>query len=148
MSHPTPSAPGTVPAQDLNGSNVSRLRDELVGAEILAGRELVENIGILADTADALNRVCQRQLRLLAEDHMATWRQLAGVRAPQQGARVALDHLQRRVEHVAEGVSEAAEILTRENDSVASVMFDLWRPFFGMLGGSRAPAAAPAEWKR
>ncbi len=119
-------------AQDF--SQDSRLwREEMVGAEILATKELIENLGILWETLDEMNDVCVRQLRHLGQDHADSARQFFSDPSLAQIPAVATSHFQRRLEHIAEGVSEASRLLVKGTDNAAEILFGLWKPFFAVI---------------
>lgn len=119
-------------AQDLTED--SRLvREEMVGAELLAAREVVENLGIVWETLEALNDLCVRQLTYLASDHGESLRRLVADPRPEHLPMLAASHCQRRLEHLAEGVSEASRLVVKGSDDAATILFSLWKPFFAVI---------------
>jgi hypothetical protein len=119
-------------AHDL--SEDSRLvGEEMVGAELLATRELVENLGIVWETLEAMNDLCVRQLSYLAADHGESWRMLVANPRLEQLPALAASHCQRRLEHLAQGVSEVSRLVVKSSDDAATILFSLWKPFFAVI---------------
>lgn len=123
----------------------SRLaREESVGAEILATRDLVAHFGILWDTVDQLGNLAGRQARHFALDYAAT---LSELTRPAGGAGTAVgNHLDRRLTHIAEGFGEALEVMSRQSEKACGAAFALWSPFFSVVrqdwtGRRRGPNA-------
>jgi hypothetical protein len=119
-------------AEDI--SEDSRLiGEEMVGAEILATRELIEYLGVTWETLDEMNDVFLRQLRHLAQDHADSAREFLADPGLAQFSAVVLSHCQRRIEHISEGVSQASHLVVRGGDNVTEVLFGLWKPFFAVI---------------
>jgi len=119
-------------AQDFNED--SRLMgEEMMGAEILATRELIENLGIVWESLETMNDICVRQLNHLATDHATSIRELFAHPGLEQLPGVVAAHCQRRIEHIAEGVSEVSQLVVKSSDNAANVLFSLWKPFFGVI---------------
>ncbi len=115
------------------GKDSRLIREEMVGAEILATRELIENLGIVWETLDELNDVIVRQVQHLARDQAKSVRDFLADPGPAQFSAVALAHCQRRLEHIAEGVSEASSLMVRSSDHASDILFGLWKPFFAVI---------------
>ena len=107
--------------------------EEMVGAELLATRELVENFGILWETLEAMNDICVRQLTYLATDHGESLKALFTNPRLEHLPALAASHCQRRLEHLSEGVSEASRLVVKGSDDAASILFSLWKPFFAVI---------------
>ena len=107
--------------------------EEMVGAELLATRELVENFGILWETLEAMNDICVRQLTYLATDHGESLKALFANPRLERLPALAASHCQRRLEHLSEGVSEASRLVVKGSDDAASILFSLWKPFFAVI---------------
>lgn len=127
-------------ADDL-GHDSRTLRDEVVGAEILATKEITETIGILWEVAERLNAIRAEQARLLFDDYAATFDEFtnAFTDAPSNppGLRsysnMAANHWQRRVEHMADGARSVANLVTKETNLLEDVIFGMWKPFFAVV---------------
>jgi len=129
-------------------SEESRLvRDEAMGAELLLSREIVEQFGILFESADRLNDLFLRQAGHLFRDFAATARHAAAEPGLHNCRDVAIDHWQRRIAHIAEGSSELTALLRSEGAKFGEALFGLWRPFAAVLDrdwqDSRRPARSP-----
>jgi hypothetical protein len=107
--------------------------EEAVGAELLATRDLVANLGIALDTATGLADVYARQMRHLFEDYAATWSSLSGGQSPAQPLTVLSEHLTRRVEHVTEGVNESIELVSTQSERAWEALYRLWAPFAAVV---------------
>ena len=111
----------------------SRLaREEVVGAELLFGRDLVANIGILWDTAEQLGDLCARQARHLVEDHLATLTTLASSR-PEQVPAVLSRHFERRLRHVGQGWAQGAHLLAAQSEKAGETLLRFWAPFAAVV---------------
>lgn len=115
------------------GKDSRLIREEMVGAEILATRELIENLGLVWETLDEMNDVIVRQVRHLAQDHANSAREFFADPGLAQFSAVTLSHCQRRLEHIAEGVSEASHLVVRGGDNATDILFGLWKPFFAVI---------------
>jgi len=77
--------------------------------------------------------VIVRQVRHLAQDHADSARKFLADPGLAQFSAVALSHCQRRLEHIAEGVSEASHVVVRGGDTATDILFSLWKPFFAVV---------------
>lgn len=116
-------------------SKESRLaRDEAVGAELLLSRELIEQFGILFETADRLNDLALRQAGHALRDWTATIRHAAAEPGLHNCRDLAFDHLRRRIDHVTEGANELRSTVDSAARRLGDTVFALWRPFLTVLG--------------
>ena len=131
-SGPAPDAVvATTPA---DWSNASRLvREEAVGAELLATREFIEQWGVLLETFARLNDLVVRQLRYLAEDHYATLRRAATEPGQHNCRDIAYAHAERRIRHLAEGAADLSTLAATGLRRFGDAAFGLWRPFAAVL---------------
>jgi hypothetical protein len=126
----------------------SRLvRDEAMGAELLLTRELIEQFGIVFETADQLNDLFVRQAGYALRDYADTLRHAASEPGLHNCRDVAMGHLQRRIGHLVEGSDEFAALMRSGTGKLGDALFGLWRPFAAVLGrdwrGARTPSAKP-----
>ena len=107
--------------------NNSRLiGEELLGAELLASRELAESAGSLWETLERGGQIQQQQLNLLCKDYLQYVEELANPFAvPQATARL----LQRRVTHVGDGWQAFGNLLQEEFTPITRA----WRSFFDVV---------------
>jgi hypothetical protein len=121
--------------------------EEVVGAELLASRHLVAQLGLLWETTEQLGDLYARQIRYWVDDHTVTWTEL--IAAPssdsKDGSGVVGRHLERRIAHLGEGLTESAHLLARQSAQASRSLFDLWRPFMSVL---RADWADPRSRSR
>jgi len=140
-------------AQDLEtvarsiGTETRLLRDEAMGAELVLTRELIEQWGVMIETADGLNDLLVRQAGHLLEDWLATLRQAASEPGQHNCRDLAIAHWQRRLEHLGEGGRDLYALVSAGSRKYADAAFAVWRPFVTVLGrdwnGPRAPADLP-----
>lgn len=108
-------------------------QEEVVGAELLASRELVAGLGLAWETATQLGDIYARQARYLVEDNVATLTSLLDGSARGRGLEVIGRHLERRMGHVAEGVDQGIDLLSRHNESAWTALQTLWAPFLAVV---------------
>lgn len=129
-----PAADAAVATLPADWSNTSRLvREEAVGAELLATREFIEQWGVLLETFDGLNDLAVRQLRYLAEDHYATLRRAATEPGQHNCRDIAYAHAERRIRHLAEGAADFSTLAATGLRRFGDAAFGLWRPFAAVL---------------
>jgi hypothetical protein len=127
------------------GEDSRMVRDEVVGAEILATKEITEKIGILWEVAERLNAIGTEQARLLVDDYVTTFKTFADAPLSNTGALhnytdVVMNHWLRRLEHVADGARSVSNLVTNETHLLEDVVFGMWKPFFAVVNrdwGSR-----------
>jgi DNA-binding ferritin-like protein len=119
-------------AEDL--SHDSRMmRDEVVGAEILATKEVTEAVGILWEVAERLNTIGGEQMRYLFDDYAATYEEFIKTPGLHNYADVVMNHWLRRMDHIADGTRSVANLVTRETNLLEDVIFGMWKPFVAVL---------------
>ncbi|MDZ7669008.1 MAG: hypothetical protein U5Q16_06130 [Gammaproteobacteria bacterium] len=107
--------------------------EETLGAELLAGRELTAQAGILWETAEQLGELCLRQTRLFAEDHTATFRSLLDDSARHSLQTVIGRHLERRLRHNLTGLEQGIDILSTQSERTCQSVIHLWAPFLAVV---------------
>ncbi|MFU8816651.1 MAG: hypothetical protein ACNA7W_14980 [Pseudomonadales bacterium] len=121
---------------ELSGSMQAETRlagEEAMGAELLASRELVAQLGILWDTAERFGDLYARQLRYCVADHASTWSALLGGAARGDAPAIIGEHVERRVIHLAEGVQQSAQLLSGQSAKASQTLYNLWKPFLAVL---------------
>jgi len=119
-------------AKSLQGQ--SRLTgEEALGAELLAGRELTAQAGIIWETAEQLGDLCLRQARLFAEDHTATLRSLLDTSARHSLQSVVGRHLERRLRHNLDGLEHFIGIMSTQSQRTCRSVIHLWAPFLAVV---------------
>jgi hypothetical protein len=114
-----------------------RVRDDATGAELLFARELVLQFGTLLQAADRMNDLAVRQASHAFYDWMSTLSHAASAPGPLEWPAVVEAHWRRRLEHLAEGASEFANLIGSEAHNVADAVFGLSRPFAAVLARDR-----------
>lgn len=110
-----------------------QVRDEAMGAELLATREIVEQFGILFESVDRLNDLAVRQTGHLVRDYAATLRQAVTEPGLHNCRDLVLGHWQRRIGHLVEGGDEFAALVRSETAKFGDALFGLWGPFAATL---------------
>ena len=95
-------------------SQQSKLVDEVVGAELVAGRELVSGVGSIMDTLERGGAIQQQQLSHLLHDYATCSNGLIDARSITDVAGVFARLLGNRIEHVGEGARAWQDLLTEE----------------------------------
>lgn len=119
-------------AQDVE-AQADVVEQEIVAAEFIAAEESIENLGSFLGMLSELNDVHTRQWQKLADDYLATLRQLGEARSAAALIQANFDHYRRRSEHITEGLGEAFDVLTSEGRFLTETVVEMWRPFFTML---------------
>lgn len=109
------------------------VREEAVGAELLAGRELVAQAGILWSLAESMHRLAVSQAELLVRDHWRTASELLDPRRRGATATVLSDHFERRFRHSARGWAEGAELLANGCNESAAAAQRMWASFSAVV---------------
>ncbi len=126
----------TEDAEDLARSlerRTSLAREEAVGAELLASRELIAQFGLAWETAAELGDLYVRQLRYLIEDNVATLGKLVDGSAQGRLAEVVGEHCERRIGHVGEGINHGIEVMSKQSESARAALQAMWAPFFAVV---------------
>lgn len=119
-------------AESLQGE--SRLAgEESLGAELLAGREMSAQAGILWETAEQLGDLCLRQARLFAEDHTATFRCLLDDSSRHSFQTMVGRHVERRLRHNLDGVAQGIDIMAAQSERTCQSIINLWAPFLAVV---------------
>ena len=111
------------------GRDAKLAGEEALGAELLAGRELLAQAGIVFDTLEQMAGLANRQARHLAHDYLTTVSDLARGRGLAEPAAVVTDHFTRRLAHLAEGCVEGATLLNAQSLRAYRVLQNVWLPF-------------------
>ena len=102
------------------------LGEELVGAEIVAGKELTQAAGSLFDMLERTRDIWVQQGRWLAEDYGRFWISALGRPldpTPLNGL------IEARSKHIASGMHELSSLVERECVPVSKI----WSDFFGTV---------------
>ena len=102
------------------------LGEELVGAEILAGKELTEAAGGLFEGIERAAEIWRQQATWLFDDYLEFWREAA--RSPGRPEPL-LALVERRSTHVASGARELASTVERECAPLAR----MWSEFMEVV---------------
>jgi hypothetical protein len=103
------------------------LGEELVGAEIVAGKELTQAAGSLFDTLERTRDIWVQQGRWLAEDYVRFWLSAPG----RPGDLAPLNRLiEDRSTHIASGMHELGTLVERECIPLSKI----WSDFLGTVG--------------
>lgn len=106
--------------------NARTLGEELVGAEIVAGKELAQAAGSLFDTLERTRDIWLQQGRWLAEDYGRFW--ISALRRPGDPA-VLNGLIEARSTHIASGMHELGSLVERECLPLSKI----WSDFLGTV---------------
>jgi hypothetical protein len=107
--------------------------EEVVGAELLATRDLVAHLSILWETAEQMGDLYARQFRYWVDDNAETLSALVSGAVLRDGGTVLGNHLERRITHLGEGMTQSAELLISQSAKASETLFTLWKPFLAVL---------------
>lgn len=115
------------------GRQAGRVGDEVVAAEYLTTRNLLEwSVGWAEDGRDGVD-IAVRQWRLLFEDALASAEALGAARSGADLAAVPRDHLRRRAGHLRDGLDESRALAERGVQRALEPWRTVWRPFVELL---------------
>jgi len=100
--------------------------EELLGAELVAGKELTEAAGSLLEAIEKGSAIWLQQGRWLAEDHGEFW--LASMTKPGDPEPL-VRLMERRSEHIATGLHAVSELIERE----CAPLSKMWTDFLGVV---------------
>jgi hypothetical protein len=100
--------------------------EEILGAEIIAGKELTEATGNYFEALEKGGSILRQQAGWWLSDYTDFW--LKSLRFPPDPGLV-VELFQRRSEHVLQGVKEAGELMDRE----CAPLTRMWSDFFGVV---------------
>jgi hypothetical protein len=100
--------------------------EELLGAELVAGKELTEAAGSLFEAAEKGGAICREQARWIAEDYGRFW--LSSLTRPGDPAPL-VKLIEQRSEHIAAGMHDLGALVEREFVPLTRI----WTDFFGLV---------------
>lgn len=100
--------------------------EELLGAEIVAGKELTEAAGSVFEAIDKGSQLWVQQSRWALEDYANFW--MAGFSSPLNPAAV-MQLLERRSEHIASGMHDFGDLIEKECTPLSKI----WTDFLGVV---------------
>lgn len=114
------------------GAQAGLAGEEAAAAEYLATETVLEWVSGWAEDGAALAALQLRQGRYLLEDGVHTLRSAAAARRPEEFLSLPGAHLNRRRDHLCEGLEEAGRLL-RRGLTRARAPLEAWRPFLAMI---------------
>jgi hypothetical protein len=105
------------------------LGQELLGAELLASRELAEGAGSFWDALERGGAIHQHQIQLFVNDYAQFADELIRSRNPAAVPTAVLEHFGRRLEHLSAGWAETGELLREEFNPIQRA----WDGFFHVI---------------
>jgi len=103
-----------------------KLGEDLLGAEIVAGKELTEAAGSVFDALEKGGAIWRQQAQWLAEDYMACW--MSAVSSPTDTSNL-MKFVERRSEHIASGLQDIGHLI--ENEVVP--LSKIWTDFLDIV---------------
>lgn len=107
--------------------------DEVMTAEFLATEGALEWLGAMLEDSQAFAALSVRQWRYLFEDHLHTLEEGVRVRSFEDLADLPRTHMQRRMEHLGEGLLASRELATRSFQRSLEPWRNVWSPFLELL---------------
>ncbi len=107
--------------------------DELLTAEYLATEGVLEWLSAWQEDGRALSRVALRQWRHAFDDGLRSVEALLASRSASEALAVPRAHVERRLEHLGEGVRDAAYLFGRSLARTVEPLSSVWRPFREMV---------------
>lgn len=118
--------------------NPRTIGEELLGLELVAGKELTEATGTLFDAADKGRKLWLEQARWLFADYSQFWQSV--LTRPDPGILSTL--IERRSEHIAEGFRATSELVEKELVPLSR----LWTDYLQVVARDwRSPATGEAS---
>lgn len=105
-----------------------RIGEELLGAELVAGKELVEVAGTFWDTLEKSAEIHRQQISWLVEDHTSFWGDALSMDT-QRTASALPNLLTHRIDHVRRGFDQYRQLL----DSELAPLSKIWSDFIGVV---------------
>lgn len=99
---------------------------EILGAEIVAGKELTEAAGSVFDAMEKGSKLWRQQSRWALEDYGDFL--LSGLARPLDPTRI-FTLLERRSEHIASGMQDLGDLIEKEFVPLSKI----WTDFFGVV---------------
>ena len=115
--------------------------EELLGLELVAGKELTEATGTLIDAADKGRKLWLEQARWLFKDYAQFWQ--SALTRPDPGIIYAL--VERRAEHIAEGFRATSELVEKELVPLSRLWTDYLQVVARDWDSSTPSAGAPSR---
>jgi hypothetical protein len=100
--------------------------EELLGAEIVAGKELTEAAGSVFDALEKGSQLWRQQARWALEDYASFFR--SGLAKPLDPTPV-IQLLERRSEHIASGMHDFGDLIEKE----CAPLSKIWTDFFSVV---------------
>ncbi|MEQ8485196.1 MAG: hypothetical protein RIB46_12610 [Pseudomonadales bacterium] len=107
--------------------------EEAVGAELLAGRELLALAGVALATAEGVGRLLAEQGGFWLDDQRRTAATLARGATPQQAGAAVVDHVSRRVRHLTAGADQLNRLLFEQTRQACRAAATLWQPYLAVV---------------
>ncbi|NJN51042.1 MAG: hypothetical protein HC809_03945 [Gammaproteobacteria bacterium] len=115
------------------GKQARLVQDEAVAAQFIATEETIGNAGSILEAMASLRDIQKEQLRQFFEDQRESFNALKGIRSPIGLLEVGLDHWQRRARHVAAGLNQAVDVVSKESRHRTAAMAQMWQPFLRLV---------------
>ncbi len=110
---------------------MSKLSDEVLSAEFVAGHEIAEDLGLWFEFADRWQQTAQQQFQTWASDQQKFLRSLTDGTPLQQAVS---EHVSRSSTHCLESTKAYSELMREQGNRVANFHNTLWKPFFQTFG--------------
>jgi len=108
--------------------DVKTIGEDILGAEIIAGKELTEAAGSIFDAMEKGSSIWEQQARWLAEDYFNFW--MSSLSQGLTGNPAALMKLiDSRSEHIATGMHQTGDLIEKE----CTPLTKMWTDFIGVV---------------
>ena len=100
--------------------------EDMVGAQYIAGAESATLFGVAMDWLEDLSGIQQQAFLQLQDD----WRESALALSSRAPSAVLVDHLGRRIQHLATTAEAVRQLAQRETDRMLQTHQKLWQAFY------------------
>ena len=114
------------------------VEEEIVAAEYIATEETIEGVSGILETLSEIGAIQSEQFKTFFADHRATLEAMTQLRSPVDVLQLGFEHWNRRVSHIAEGITRTAEVIAKERSVLSTSMAEMWKPFVELIRGDWA----------
>ena len=111
-------------------STNTQFTEELLGAELVAGKEIAQAAGTVMDAIERTSGIYRQQVDWMIRDHSSYWSTIFdNPTTPAQWPKAAAALVERRISHVGTGIDDWRNMLTQE----CTPLVKMWTDFFSVV---------------